>query len=71
MGQMRESDMLADVLANLPTRVHGIISRQRVSNAGGYALCQDNRYWRYDELATAYERIAAFLRRGGGTGTWG
>ena len=34
MGQMRESDMLADVLANLPTRVHGIISRQRALARG-------------------------------------
>ena len=61
MGQMRKSDMLADVLANLPTRVHGIISRQMLSNAGGYALCRGSRYWRYDELATSYERIAVVL----------
>ena len=61
MGQMHESEMLADVLANLPTRVHGIISRQLASNAGGYALCRESRYWRYDELATTYERIAAVL----------
>lgn len=60
-GQQNEIDLLADALANLPGRVHGIVSRQRAANADRYALCQEKRYWNYRELANLQDRIAIIL----------
>ena len=61
MEQVREIDALADALANLPGRVHGIVSRQRAANANRYALCQEKRCWNYRELANLQDRIATIL----------
>ena len=68
MGQMREmaeSEAIAEALASLPTRVHGIVSRQLAENAGGQAMFHEGRYWQYRELAKLQEEIAAILKAGG------